>query len=197
MSHIPTPEGLPGIRGLFAFRPETALPMSELVEVLLRGPSTLTPGERELIATYVSAQNDCYYCQTIHGAVAAAHLDGNEDLARKVKLDFAGADISAKLKALLAIAGKVQKSGKQVTDQDVAAARREGASDIEIHDAVLIAAAFCMFNRYVDGLGTWAPDVVEWYRDRGRKVAEHGYVSAIQQYVPALVGAGKIGAGKK
>ena len=85
MSHIPTPEGLPGIRGLFAFRPETALPMSELVDVLLRGPSTLTPGERELIATYVSAQNDCYYCQTIHGAVAAAHLDGNEDLARKVE----------------------------------------------------------------------------------------------------------------
>lgn len=186
MSHIPTPDGLPGIRGLFAFRPETALPLSELVDVLLRGRSTLTPGERELIATYVSAQNDCYYCQTIHGAVAAAHLDGNEELVRKVKRDFAQAEISAKLKALLAIAGKVQKGGKQVTDEDVAAARREGASDVEIHDTVLIAAAFCMFNRYVDGLGTWAPDDAEWYRDRGRKVAEHGYVNAIQQYVPAL-----------
>ena len=157
MSHIPTPEGLPGIRGLFAFRPETALPLNELVDVLLRGPNSLTLGERELIATYVSAQNDCYYCQTIHGAVAAAHLDGNEELVQKVKLDFANADISQKLKALLVIAGTVQKGGKQVTDQDIAAARREGATDLEIHDTVLIAAAFCMFNRYVDGLATWAP----------------------------------------
>jgi uncharacterized peroxidase-related enzyme len=111
MAHIPTPDGLPGIRGLFAFRPETALPLNELVDVLLRGPNSLTPGERELIATYVSAQNDCYYCQTIHGASAAAHLDGDEELVRKVKLDFAHADISEKLKALLVIAGKVQKGG--------------------------------------------------------------------------------------
>jgi len=191
MSHIPTPEGLPGIRGLFAFRPETALPLNELVDVLLQGPNSLTPGERELIATYVSAQNDCYYCQTIHGAVAAAHLDGNEELVQKVRLDFANADISQKLKALMVIAGNVQKGGKQVTDQDVAAARREGASDIEIHDTVLIAAAFCMFNRYVDGLATWAPDDAEWYRDRGRKVAEQGYVNATRQYIPTLVGAGE------
>jgi uncharacterized peroxidase-related enzyme len=191
MAHIPTPDGLPGIRGLFAFRPETALPLNELVDVLLRGPNSLTPGERELIATYVSAQNDCYYCQTIHGAIAAAHLDGDEELVRKVKLDFAHADISQKLKALLAIAGKVQKGGKQVTDQDIAAARQEGASDVEIHDTVLIAAAFCMFNRYVDGLGTWAPNDAEWYRDRGRKVAEHGYVNATRQYIPTLVVAGE------
>jgi uncharacterized peroxidase-related enzyme len=194
MSHIPTPEGLPGIRGLFAFRPETALPLNELIDVRLRGPNSPTPGERELIATYVSAQNDCYYCQTIHGAVAAAHLDGNEELVQKVKLDFANADISHKLKALLKIAGNVQKGGKRVTDQDIAAARREGALDIEIHDTVLIAAAFCLFNRYVDGLATWAPDDIEWYRDRGRKVAELGYVNATQQHIPTLVGAGN---GKK
>jgi len=104
MAHIPTQEGFPGIRGLFAFRPETALPLNQLVDVLLQGRSTLTPGERELIATYVSAQNDCYYCQTIHGAVAAAHLNGDEELVEKVKLNFAEADISEKLKALLAIA---------------------------------------------------------------------------------------------
>src|SRR5450631_1952146 len=140
MAHIPIPEGLPGIRGLFAFRPETARPLNELVDALLRSPGLLTSGERELIATYVSAQNDCHYCQTIHGAVAAAHLNGNEELVRNVKLDFARADISMKLKTLLAIAGKVQKSGKQVTDQDIAAARQQGASDREIHDTVLIAA---------------------------------------------------------
>ena len=191
MAHIPTPEGLPGIRGLFAFRPDTAVPLNQLVDALLQGPGTLTPGERELIATYVSAQNDCYYCQTIHGAIAAAHLHGDEELVRKVKLDFAQADISQKLKALLVIAGKVQKSGKSVTDADVAAARREGATDREIHDTVLIAAAFCMFNRYVDGLATWAPDDVEWYRDRGRKVAAQGYVESSKQYLSQLAGTEK------
>lgn len=191
MAHIATPDGLPGIRGLFAFRPETALPMNQLVDALLRGPGTLTPGERELIATYVSAENDCYYCQRIHGAIAAAHLNGNEELVRRVKLDFADADVSRKLKALLAVAGKVQKSGKSVTNEDVAAARREGASDREIHDTVLIAAAFCMFNRYVDGLGTWAPSDPEWYRERGRKVAEHGYLESSREYIPELAADGK------
>jgi uncharacterized peroxidase-related enzyme len=183
MAHIPTPEGLPGIRGLFAFRPETAWPLNELVDVLLRGPSTLTRGERELIATFVSARNDCFYCQTIHGAIAAAHLNGNEALVEQVKYDVSGAEISPKLKALIAIAGKVQQGGKQVTNEDVAAAHREGASDREIHDTVLIAAAFCMFNRYVDGLDTWAPDDAEWYRERGRRVAADGYVAATKQYI--------------
>ncbi|HEV3150222.1 MAG TPA: peroxidase-related enzyme [Acidobacteriaceae bacterium] len=183
MAHIPTREDLPGIRGLFAFRPETARPLSELVEVLLHDKSTLTPGERELIATYVSSQNDCRYCQTIHGATAAAHLNGDEDLVRSVKADFERAEISPKLKALLAVAGKVQKGGRQVLPEDVARARAEGATDLEIHDTVLIAAAFCMYNRYVDGLGTWAPDGMEWYRDRGQKVADHGYVAALKSYV--------------
>jgi len=183
MAHILTPEGFPGIRGLFAFRPETAAPLNQLVDILLWGPGTLTPGERELIATYVSSENDCHYCQTIHGAIAAAHLDGDEELVRKVKLDFNDANISDKLKSLLVIAGKVQKSGKNVTEADVAAARGDGATDQEIHDTVLIAAAFCMFNRYVDGLGTWAPEDAEWYRERGRKVAAEGYVQASRQYL--------------
>jgi uncharacterized peroxidase-related enzyme len=184
MAYIPTREDLPGIRGLFAFRPETARPLSELVEVLLHDKSTLTPGERELIATYVSSQNDCRYCQTIHGATAAAHLNGDEDLVRSVKADFERAEVSPKLKALLAVAGKVQKGGRQVLPEDIARARAEGATDLEIHDTVLIAAAFCMYNRYVDGLGTWAPDGMDWYRDRGRKVADHGYVAALKSYVP-------------
>jgi uncharacterized peroxidase-related enzyme len=183
MAYIPTRKDLPGIRGLFAFRPQTAKPLSELVEILLHKESTLSPGERELIATYVSSQNDCRYCQTIHGATAAAHLDGDEELVRSVKLDFEQAEVSPKLKALLAIAGKVQKGGKQVLPEDIARARAEGATDLEIHDTVLIAAAFCMYNRYVDGLGTWAPDGMDWYRDRGRKVADHGYVAALKSYV--------------
>src|SRR6201997_361679 len=185
MPHIQLPEGLPGIRGAMAFRPETAKPLNELVEVLLRGPHSLTPGERELIATYVSYLNDCYYCQMMHGAIAAAHLNDDEELVKRVKADFRHADISDKLKALLVIAGKVQKSGKSVTPEDVDHARAAGATDLEIHDTVLMAAAFCMFNRYVDGLGTWQPHDEPMYRERGKLIARDGYVFISQEYLPA------------
>ena len=178
MAHIQLPEELPGIRGPMMFRPETAKPMNELVDLLLRGPHTLSPGERELIATYVSAENDCRFCQTIHGAIAAHHLGGNEELVLDVKHDFERAEISSKLKALLAIAGKVQLGGKNVTTEDVARARKEGATDLEIHDTVLIAAVFCMCNRYVDGLATWAPDDPEFYGQRATLVATHGYTAS-------------------
>jgi uncharacterized peroxidase-related enzyme len=176
MAHIRLPEGIPGILGPMAFSPETAKPLNALVEVLLRGPNTLTPAEREMIATYVSSQNDCCFCQNAHGAVAAHHLGGNEKLVNAVKLNFEAAAISEKMKARLAIAGKVQKGGKQVTAKDVTRAREQGATDKEIHDTVLIAAAFCMYNRYVDGLATWAPSDPEMYRENGRRLAEVGYV---------------------
>jgi uncharacterized peroxidase-related enzyme len=177
MPHIPIPEGLPGIRGLFTVRPETAKPLCDLANLLLHAPGTLSPGERELIATFVSSKNDCHYCQTSHGAVAAAHLDGNEALVADVKRDFENARISSKLKALLAIAAKVQEGGRSVGAADVERARTEGATDLEIHDTVLIAAAFCMFNRYVDGLATWAPQDPESYRARAKTIAEKGYGS--------------------
>jgi uncharacterized peroxidase-related enzyme len=177
MAHISLPEGLPGISGGFAFRPETAKPMRELAHVLLHEPNSLTPGERELIATYVSSQNDCHFCQASHGAAAASHL-GGADVVRQVKADVESAPVSAKLKALLAIAGKVQRDGKLVTTEDVERARRQGASDIEIHDTVLIAAAFCMFNRYVDGLGTWQPRDPDMYAQMGQNLAEHGYLKS-------------------
>lgn len=189
MPHIALPEGLPGIRGAMAFRPETAKPLNELAEILLFGPHTLTRGERELIATYVSYLNDCHFCQSIHGAIAAAHLDGDEDLVRRVKADFEHADISEKLKALLVIASKVQRSGKNVTTADVEQARSQGATDIEIHDTVLIAAAFCLFNRYVDGLATIQPHDEASYRERGRKVAREGYIQGSKDYLPAAAGA--------
>jgi uncharacterized peroxidase-related enzyme len=175
MAHIVLPEGLPGISSGFAFRPETSKPMRELAHILLHEPSTLTPGERELIATYVSSQNDCYFCQTSHGAAAAAHLGGDE-VVKQVKTDFQSAPVTPKLKALLAIAGKVQRGGKNVTSEDVAHARNLGATDLEIHDTVLIAAAFCMFNRYVDGLGTWQPHDQTMYAEMGKHLAEHGYL---------------------
>ena len=184
MPHIHLPEGLQGIRGPMAFRPETAKPLNELAETLLHAPNSLAPGERELIATYVSYLNDCYFCQTVHGAIAAAHLDGDEDLVRRVKADFQHADISAKLKALLVIASKVQRGGKHVTAADVEEARNAGATDIEIHDTVLIAAAFCMYNRYVDGLATWQPEDENLYRQRGKKTARDGYVTMSREYIP-------------
>ncbi len=177
MPHINLPPDLPGIRGPMTFRPETAKPLNELVDVLLRGPHTLTPGERELIATFVSSENDCRYCQNIHGAVAAHHLN-NGTLVVSVKTDFEHAAVSEKLKALLVIAGKTAKGGKHVTAADVARARDRGATDLEIHDTVLIAAVFCMCNRYVDGLATWAPDDPAFYRQRAALVAANGYAAS-------------------
>ena len=82
------------------------------------------------------------------------------------------------MKALLVIAGNVAESGKRVTEADIARARQHGATDLEIHDTVLIAAAFCMFNRYVDGLATWAPDDPDFYRQRAALVAENGYAAS-------------------
>jgi uncharacterized peroxidase-related enzyme len=183
MPHIPLAPDLPGIRGAMAFRPETARPLNALVEVLLQGPNTLTRGERELIATYVSSRNCTHYCHRIHGMIAAAHLGGNEALVQQVKTNFLQADVTPKMKALLTIAGKVQQDGKLVTKADVAAARAEGATDLEIHDTVLIAAAFCMYNRYVDGLDTVQPDDEALYRERGRRVARDGYVTVSEEYL--------------
>jgi uncharacterized peroxidase-related enzyme len=177
MAHITLPEGLPGIRGPMAYRPETAKPLNDLAEVLLRSDNTLTRGERELIATYVSSLNDCFFCQNAHGGLAQHYLECDMDFIDGVKINYRDADLSPKLKALLAIAGAVQKGGKHVTDQLVANARGQGATDREIHDTVLIAAAFCMFNRYVDGLGTWAPQDRAFYVERAPRRAAEGYAN--------------------
>ena len=176
MPHIALPDGLPGITSGFAFRPETAAPLRALAEVLLRGPNTLTPGEREMIAAAVSKRNECVFCHASHRAAAANHLGGDYALVDAVTDDAEQAPVSAKLKALLAIAAKVQEGGRQVTADDVARARGEGATDLEIHDTVLIAAAFSMFNRYVDGLATWTPRGHELYDRMGHRMAHQGYV---------------------
>jgi uncharacterized peroxidase-related enzyme len=174
MPHISLPEQLPGISSALAFRPETAKPLRELAHILLHEPNSLSPGERELIATYVSSLNDCYFCQTSHGAAAACHL-GDGDTVKQVYANFEEAPISEKLKRLLVIAGQVQRGGKNVTRQAVDAAREQGATDVEIHDTVLIAAAFCMYNRYVDGLATWQPRDEHLYAQMGAHLAREGY----------------------
>ena len=175
MAHIDVDKNLPGMRSLMAFSPETAAPMGELANLLLRSNEGLSMADRELIGTYVSYLNDCFYCQQSHGAIAVCYLNGDTELVNQVKTDYMHADISDKLKALLSIAGSVQKGGKFVTTQQIETARELGATDHDIHDTVLIAAAFCMFNRYVDGLASETPSDLSSYPLRARQVAEKGY----------------------
>lgn len=175
MAHIDLPDDTPGIRGPLNKYPETAKPLLNLAQTLLRGDSPLSEGQRELIATYVSSRNRCPFCAGSHGAAAKHLLDSDFELIEQVWSNPDNAPIGDKLRALLRIAGKVQKSGREVTDADVERAREEGATDDEIHDTVLIASAFCMYNRYVDGLDTPAPSDLEAYDEMGAVMAEEGY----------------------
>jgi uncharacterized peroxidase-related enzyme len=165
--------------GLLRFRPETGRPLSELAEVLLRGLHTLTRGERELIAAYVSSLNECHFCASSHRAFAAAQLPDGMSLFEQVEADPGRAPISDKLRELLKIAAKVQCSGRKVTATDIALARAAGASDIEVHDKVLIAAAFSMYNRYVDGMAAIAPDDPSLYARQAKRIVADGYMSAL------------------
>jgi len=183
MAHINLGNDLPGIRGPMAFSPHTSQPLNEFANALLATDEGLSRGERELIGAYVSHLNDCNFCQNIHGAVANHYL-GEEETFLAVKCDLPSAPVSEKIRKLLLIAASTQKGGKHVTSEQVDEARANGATDREIHDTVLIAAAFCMFNRYVDGLATWAPDDPDFYRHRAAKVAELGYRSEPTGYMP-------------
>ncbi len=158
------------------FRPETGKPLYELAQVLLRGNSTLTEAERELIAAYVSKRNDTMFCMMSHAAASRALYGNDKNIVDEVLKDMQQANISSKLKSLLNIAGKVQILGKEVKPEDIDVARKEGATDKEIHDTVLIAAAFSMFNRYVDGLASFTPTDEKEYEAMGKRMAEKGYV---------------------
>jgi uncharacterized peroxidase-related enzyme len=179
MAHIHITSDAPGIVGLMQQHPASGAALSALAETLLRGPSSLTPAERELIAAHVSRRNDCHFCASSHAA-AAKHLlsEPQRHLAEVVQQDPTHPDLDEKMQALLAIAGKVQQGGKRVSPEDVERARAVGADDQAIHDTVLVAAAFCMFNRYVDGLGTWAPLEAEAYDPMGAMLATRGYLNA-------------------
>ena len=176
MPYIKT-DGTPGIRGLMNFRPDAAIALNQLAQALLADDASLSRSEREMIASFVSHQNECIFCMKTHGSIAA-HLPGcNTQLMESVWNTYESAAISDKLKALLNIADKVRVSGRNVTEEDIAQARAHGATDLDIHDTVLIAAAFCMFNRYVDGLGATTPDDPELYDKIGKQRAEEGYLT--------------------
>lgn len=174
MAHINVPEGVPGIRSLVMFRPETGKHLYELAEVLLRGESPLSQADRELIAAYVSSRNDCMFCMSSHAAAARCLYGEDDTTVDDVLNDMQQANISPKMKALLNIAGKVQILGKEVKTKDIEAARAEGATDKELHDTVLIAASFSMFNRYVDGLASLTPTDPEAYKEMGKRMVQ-GY----------------------
>jgi uncharacterized peroxidase-related enzyme len=176
MAHISVPEGVPGIRSLVMFRPESGQYLYELAQVLLRSESPLSEAERELIAAYVSSRNDCMFCMSSHAAAARYLFKDKSQVVDFVLNDYQTAPIDDKLKALLNIAGKVQQNGKLVSEDDVAIARKHGANDRDIHDTVLIAATFSMFNRYVDGLATLTPTKANEYEEMGKRLGEKGYV---------------------
>lgn len=174
MPHLPLPEHLPGVTGLLEYRLDTAMPIRELTQLLLRGESTLSAGERELIATLVSSQNCTGYCTAAHTA-AADLLLGDRSITEQVKMDFEQAAVSNKMKALLNIASLTQKSGRAVTPEAMERARITGATDREIHDTVLIAALFCLYNKYVDGLATVKPDDPAYYQNLADRIVHRGY----------------------
>jgi uncharacterized peroxidase-related enzyme len=174
MAYIKLEDHLPGVTGLLEYRKDTSEPLRELTQILLRGQSTLTEAERELIATVVSNKNECVYCTTSHAAAADAYF-GEHETTAKAKENIATAPLSDKMKALLAIALQVQENGKKVTQQAIDKAKAEGATDLELHDTVMIAALFCFYNRYVDGLGTFAPSDPQYYADMAERLKERGY----------------------
>jgi uncharacterized peroxidase-related enzyme len=181
MPFIPLETHLPGITGLLEYSKETAQPIRDLTQLLLRGPSTLSEAERELIATIVSHNNQCKFCTAAHTAAADVLL-GECNTTEKIKVDIESAPLSEKMKSLLTIAKQVQKSGKNVTTEAVSRAKNAGATDIEIHDTVLIAALFCLYNRYVDGLATLEPENPEYYQTLAGRLATNGYQRLPQGY---------------
>lgn len=175
MTYIKTGIKQPGIIELLFYKGPTGKALANLAQTLLHGPSGLSQGERELIAAYVSELNSCEFCHESHSASANAHLMDEGRTIKMIKTDLNTSPVSNKMKALLKLAALVQKSGREVKSENIELAREAGATDEDIHDTILIAAAFCMYNRYVDGLGTNLPDSKTEYVPMGERMAKKGY----------------------
>lgn len=182
MAHINLRPDLFGITSLLDFRPETAAPLCRLTQLLLRGESSLTEAEREMIAAHVSSLNECIFCSSAHTAATCLLPGGKETGMEPMQTDVEDLHITDKMKCLLRIAGKVQKSGNQVTQEDIDEARQSGATELEIHDTVLIASLFCLYNRYVDGLATLTPTDPEFYSTLGTRITTRGYLMPEEGY---------------
>jgi uncharacterized peroxidase-related enzyme len=190
----PIVAGLPDAPGIL-----TALRLTPALGVHLRGladellvnefaGATLQRAEREMIATAVSAGNDCFYCMDSHGAFATALLErsGSLDLVPVVDVlkGKGTAGLDAKMCALLLIAETVRREPRDLSAGDVAAAKAAGASDADVQLAILIAGAFSMYNRFVEGFRAATPPTPEAYRARAGEIAEHGYSAPAVTSVP-------------
>jgi uncharacterized peroxidase-related enzyme len=177
--------GLPDVPGILAairLTPGLGVHLRGLADELLVHDfpgATISRGEREMLATATSAANDCFYCMDSHGAFATAVLEqsGSADLVPLVDVIKVGSSdgLGPKMQALLHIARTVRRQPLDLTQADVDAALAAGASDADTQLAVLIAAAFSMYNRMVDGFRAKTPPTAEAYRDRAAQIAEHGY----------------------
>jgi uncharacterized peroxidase-related enzyme len=176
------PDGVPGIVAAMRLSPGLAVHLRGLADELLVKDfpgATLSRAERELLATAVSASNDCFYCMDSHGAFAGellrrARHDGAEALVDAIK-DGGVGGLGPKMAALLALVRVVARDARALTRAAVTDALSAGATDADTQLAVLIAAAFAMYNRMVDGLRAPTPPTPEAYRARAAEIAEHGY----------------------
>lgn len=175
MPHITVSSPFPGITGLLEARLDSSEPIRDLTQALLRGPSSLTEGERELIATLVSSRNECRFCTNAHAHTAARYV-GGMDLVQHVMRDHTAAPVSERLHALLNIAALVQGDARNVDEFAIARAHEAGASDMDIHDTVLTAALFCFYNRYVDGLASDYPTSDTYFDTLADRLTTNGYM---------------------
>jgi uncharacterized peroxidase-related enzyme len=172
----------PGIRAAIGLTPKLGTHLLGLADALLVDDypgATIERAEREMIAEAVSAANDCFFCMDSHGAHAGALLEkeGNAQalpLLDAIKVGEFDA-FSPKMRALIKVARTVGRAPLELSSGDVAAALNAGASDADVQLAVVIAAAFSMYNRMVDGLRARTSPDIEVYRPRAAQIAEFGY----------------------
>jgi uncharacterized peroxidase-related enzyme len=181
----PIMNGLPDVPGIGAamrLTPNLGLHLRGLADELLVNDfpgATLRRDERELLATAVSAANDCFFCMDSHGAFATALLERGGATERLPLIDIvktgSSDGLDPKVRTLLHIARTVGRDPLELTKEDVAAAQGAGASEADVQLAVLIAAAFSMYNRMVDGFRARTPGDPAAYRERAGEIAERGY----------------------
>ncbi|HEY6205610.1 MAG TPA: peroxidase-related enzyme [Chthoniobacterales bacterium] len=163
---------------IFQAFPTSARPLLEYLEVVLRGESPLSAGEREVIAAYVSALNNCNYCRTIH-ADAAVLLGANSQLVENLLSSKQASDADDRMRPILQLAHKLTVSPGHVNAADIAAVFAAGWDDRALHDAVAVCSLFNFINRFVNGLGVEAPD---WYMKRAAKeLTQNGYANLIKR----------------
>ncbi len=173
---------VPGILTALRLTPELGIHLRGLADELLVNDfagATIGRAEREMLATATSAANDCFYCMDSHGAFATALLERSGATERVALIDGlklgSSEGFDDKMRALLHIARTVRREPRDLTAADVAAAHAAGAADADVQLAVLIAAAFSMYNRMVEGFRARTSPSADVYRDRATEIAAHGY----------------------